>query len=78
MLPNINEQHADFVLSLVKNGLSDIVSQTKLNKDKTNIEFDLQPDLIEKFVLKFPKADLIELDHAVEWIIYKSLFYHKD
>jgi len=78
MLPSINENQADFVLSLVKNGLNDLISHTELNENKDSIKFTLQPDLIEKFSNKFPDANLVELDNVVTWILYKSMMFKKE
>lgn len=72
MLPKMNEQYADFVLSVSKGGLYDMVREIKMDKEKGHVVADLQPSLIEKFARKFPEADLLELDNAVNWIILKA------
>jgi len=72
MLPQINENHADFVLSISKNGLDDIVRSIDVDEKKDCIVADLQPSLIEKFAKKFPETSLNELDNVVQWIIIKS------
>ena len=74
MLPS-NEEYADFVLTYVKvhgNGLDSIVRKLYLNDDKTMLTADLHADLIESFNLKFPDADLADLDDTVRWIIITS------
>jgi len=78
MLPSINENQADYVLSLVKNGLNDLISHTELDESKDSIKFTLQPDLIEKFSNKFPDANLVDLDNVVTWILYKSMMFKKE
>ena len=78
MLPKMNEQYADFVLSVSKGGLYDIVTDLKIDEDKGHVIANLQPSLIEKFAYKFPDVDLIELDNAVNWIILKSRMIELD
>ena len=77
-LPKINEVHADFVLSYAKNGLVDLARDIKVNEDKDCVEVDLSPTLVEKFSMKFPDTDLVELDNVVQWIIIKSLLLEKE
>jgi hypothetical protein len=73
MLPDINEQQADFVLGFAKkDGLSSLVRKLDLDDEKENLIADLQPELIQAFSNKFPEADLSELDNVVTWIILKS------
>lgn len=72
MLPKMNEAYADFVLSVSKGGLYDMVTELKMDDEKGHVVANLQPSLIEKFAYKFPDVDLIELDNAVNWIILKS------
>ena len=72
MLPKMNEVYADYVLSVSKDGLYDMVREIKVDKEKGHIVADLQPALIEGFARKFPDVDLLELDNAVNWIILKS------
>lgn len=72
MLPKMNEEYADYVLSVSKNGLYDMVREIKVDEEKGHIVADLQPALIEGFARKFPDVDLLELDNAVNWIILKS------
>jgi len=78
MLPKINEAYADYVLSINKNGLNDLVREIKIDKEKDCIVADLQPTLIEKFSIKFPDADLVELDNVVQWILLKSHLIKKE
>ena len=78
MLPKINEAHADYVLSINKNGLDDLVRKIEIDKEKDCIVADLQPSLIEKFSIKFPDADLVELDNVVQWILLKSHLIKKE
>lgn len=66
----INEEYADYVLSISKNGLNDLVRDIRI--DAGRLKVDLQPDLIEKFNNKFPDVDLNELDKTVEWILIMS------
>lgn len=72
MLPKINEQYADYILSISKNGLYDMVTEIKVDEEKGHVVANLQPALIDKFARKFPDADLLELDNAVNWIILKA------
>ena len=72
MLPKMNEAYADFVLSVSKDGLYDMVVDLKIDEEKGHVIANLQPSLIEKFAYKFPDVDLIELDNAVHWILLKS------
>ena len=72
MLPKMNEEYADYVLSVSKNGLYEMVREINVDEEKSHIVADLQPALIEGFARKFPDVDLLELDHAVNWIILKS------
>ena len=75
MLPEINEEYADFVLKYVKvhgNGLDSIVRKLYLNEDQTMLTADLHMDLIQSFSDKFPDADMTELDNTVQWIIITS------
>jgi len=78
ILPTINDDHADSVLSIVKNGLEDMVREIKVDKEKDCIVADLQPNLIEKFSIKFPDADLVELDNVVQWILIKTQLIEKE
>ncbi|RLC84480.1 MAG: hypothetical protein DRI37_09050, partial [Chloroflexi bacterium] len=71
MLPKMNEIYADFVLSVSKGGLYDMVTDLKIDEDKGVVIANLQPSLIEKFAYKFPDVNLIELDNAVNWILLK-------
>jgi hypothetical protein len=74
-LPEINETHADYVLTYTKqqgNGLDSLVRKMGLNEDNTMLEADLQPDLIQSFSSKFPEANLEELDNIVKWILITS------
>lgn len=75
MLPEINEEYTDFVLTYVKvhgNGLDSIVRKLHLNDDKSVLSADLHMDLIQSFSDKFPDADLAELDDTVRWILIVS------
>lgn len=73
MIPEVNEQQADFVLSFAaKEGLNSLVRKMDLDDDKENLVADLQPDLIQAFSNKFPEASLNELDNVVTWIILKA------
>jgi len=72
MLPKMNETYADFVLSVSKGGLYDMVTDLKIDEDKGMVIANLQPSLIEKFSHKFPDVNMIELDNAVNWILLKS------
>ena len=72
MLPKMNEIYADFVLSVSKGGLYDMVTDLKIDEDKGMVIANLQPSLIEKFSHKFPDVNMIELDNAVNWILLKS------
>jgi hypothetical protein len=72
MLPKMNEVYADFVLSVSKGGLYDMVTDLKIDEEKGLVIANLQPTLIEKFAYKFPDVDLLELDNAVNWILLKS------
>jgi len=72
MLPKMNDIYADFVLSISKGGLYDMVRELKMDEEKGHVVADLQPLLIEKFARKFPDVDLLELDNAVNWIILKA------
>jgi len=78
MLPKMNETYADFVLSVSKGGLYDMVTDLKVDKDKGMVIANLQPGLIEKFAYKFPDVNLIELDNAVNWILLKSRMLDMD
>jgi len=78
VLPSINEAYADYVLSISKNGLDDMVRSIKVDKEKDIIVADLQPSLIEKFTRKFPEAELSELDVVVEWILIKTQLIQKE
>ncbi len=81
MLPEINEEYADFVLKYVKvhgNGLDSIVRKLHLNEDKSMLTADLHMDLIQSFADKYPDADLTELDDTVRWIIITSYAKLKD
>lgn len=72
LLPEIDENQADFVLGYAKEGLDKLVRKLDLDEEKENLVADLQPDLIMAFSNKFPEADLKELDNVVTWIILKS------
>lgn len=78
MLPKMNETYADFVLSVSKGGLYDMVTDLKIDEDKGVVIANLQPSLIEKFAYKFPDVNLIELDNAVNWILLKSRMIELD
>ena len=78
MLPKMNEIYADFVLSVSKGGLYDMVTDLKIDEDKGVVIANLQPSLIEKFAYKFPDVNLIELDNAVNWILLKSRMIELD
>lgn len=79
MLPEINETHADFVLTYAKiGGLQSLVRKINLNDKKDHIEADLQPELIEAFSVKFPDVDLKELDSVVEWILITAVAKRKE
>ncbi len=78
MLPKMNEKYADYVLSISKGGLYDMVTELKIDEEKGHVVANLQPTLIDKFATKFPEADLIELDNAVNWIILKSRMIQLD
>ena len=66
------EQIANFVLSTVKNGLTDLVENIGLNESKDSLEFKIQKDLISKFENKFPESSIDDLNKVVEWIILKA------
>lgn len=75
-IPEIKEDYANFVLNYAKksgNGLYCLVKEMELNEDKTNLEADLQPDLIQAFAEEFPDVDLEELDTTVQWVIMISI-----
>lgn len=73
MLPNIDENQADFVLNYVgTEGLDKMVKNLNIDERKENLVVDLQPDLIDTFSNKFPEAELTDLDNVVMWILYKS------
>jgi len=78
MFPKINEVYVDYVLSISKNGLDDMVRSIKIDKERDIIVADLQPTLIEKFSIKFPEANLEELDAVVQWILIKSYLIKKE
>jgi len=73
MLPIVNENQADFVLSYVgTEGLNKMVKTLDIDESKENLVADLQPELIQAFSNKFPEASLTDLDNVVMWILYKA------
>jgi hypothetical protein len=79
MLPEINEAHADFVLSYAKaDGLNSLVRSISLDEKKDNVVADLQPDLIEAFSVKFPETSLTQLDAVVQWILITAVAKRKE
>jgi hypothetical protein len=73
MIPEVNENQADFVLGYVgAGGLNKMVRKLDIDDSKENLVADLQPDLIEAFSNKFPEAELTDLDNVVTWILFKS------
>ena len=55
-----------------------LVSNIGMNDDNTQIEADIQPQLIQAFIEAFPDADIASLDEAVQHILLLSIAEHED
>ena len=79
MLPQIIDEHANFVLNYAKKeGLNSLVSRLEMDTNNIKVKADLQPDLIHAFSSKFPNVNLSALDNTIEWILIISVAKMKE
>lgn len=79
MLPDVKQEHVEFILKYAKkDGLYSLVSRLEMNEEKTKLEADLQPDLINAFNIAFPNTNMSELDATIEWVLLTSVAKRKE